>query len=439
MVGTFTKNTLFTFTTRALTAAFGLGISIIIARVLGPEGKGIYALAVLLPGLLVTFTNLGINPATVFNVAKNRYPAREIFGNNIILTVFISIFTVLVGLVIIFFFGSRLFPGTGREYLLLALCLIPLNFFFDFISSILIGLQKLTTYNVLCFLQSFIFLILVGALILGLQFGVKAAISAQIIAYLSAGIVLFFSARKVTGGVLWRPNKEYLKDASFYGIKANLGSMISFLHLRANLFLINIFLNPAAVGLYSAAVGIAEGMWLISRSASTVLFPRVASETDPRSLKQFTPLVCRNVLLVALILVVVLIVFSRWLIVLLYSEAFLESVQPFRILLIGTFVACGHGVLVNDLMARGRPMLVSYIAGVPLILNIILNIFWIPLWGISGAAWATTVSYSIMFIITIFIYGKISGNKIKDIILPQKSDFKYYGNLLRGLKLLKLK
>lgn len=437
MIGTFTKNTLITFATRALVLVFGVGISIIIARSLGPEGKGIYSLAILLPALLVTFTNLGVNPATVFYIAKRKYSSKEVFGNNIILTVLISTFTILVGLVIIFFLSSRLFPAVGKDYLLLALCLIPLPLFFDFVSHILVGLQRIATYNIIYFLQSFLFLILVGALLLGLQFGIKAAISAQIIAYLLAGIALFFFAKKETGGIFLRPNKEYLKDAALYGFKAHLGGVISFLHLRADLFLINIFLNPLAVGFYSIAVALAEGMWLISRSVGTVLFPKVASETDPESLKRFTPLVCRNVLLVALLVAILLFVFSHWLVVLLYSEAFLESIQPFRILLIGATAVCGHGVLVHDLMARGRPMLVSYTAGTSLVLNIILNIIWIPIWGITGAAWATTVSYSAMFIITVFIYGKISGNKIKDIILPQKSDFQYYKNLLLSIKAIK--
>ena len=437
MIGTFSKNTLITFATRSVAVVFGVGISIIIARTLGPEGKGIYSLAILLPALLVTFTNLGVNPATVFYTAKRKYSPKEILGNNIILTILISVFAILLGLVIIRLFSNELFPGVRKEYLLLALCLTPLPFFFDFVSHILVGLQKIQTYNITCFLQSFLFLILVGLFLLWFQLGIKAAIAARIIAFLLAGIVLFLFVKRETDGIFLRPNKQYLKDVSFYGSRAHLAGMISFLHYRADLFLINIFLNPVAVGFYSVAVALAEGMWLIHRSVGTVLFPKLASETDSESLKQFTPLVCRNVLLVALVAAVLLFAFSHWVVVLLYSETFLESIQPFRILLVGAVAVCGHSILANDLMARGKPMLLSHIGVVSLALNIILNIIWIPQWGIIGAAWATTVSYSAMFIITVLVYGKISGNKIKDVILPQKSDFQYYKNLLLSIKLIK--
>jgi len=56
---------------QAISLIVGLGTSVILARVLGPEGKGSYTLAMLLPSLIVTFGNLGIGPATVYYVTRN--------------------------------------------------------------------------------------------------------------------------------------------------------------------------------------------------------------------------------------------------------------------------------------------------------------------------------------------------------------------------------
>ena len=71
-------------------------------------------------------------------------------------------------------------------------------------------------------------------------------------------------------------------------------------------------------------------------------------------------------------------------------------------------------------------MLNTYITGASVILNITLNIFWIPKFGILGAAWATSISYAVALLITLIIYRKISGNRIKDIIFIKKSDLKFY-------------
>jgi len=434
MIGVFTKNTLITLVTRVLTSIFGIGIVIIITRMLGPEGQGIYSLAVLLPTILLIFVSFGINLSSSFYLGKRKYPSKEIFGNNIILSVLISFSAVLAGLVIIFFFNDRLFPGVDKNYLILALSLLPLYVFFNFISHILLGLQKIKKYNAVSFLQGFTFLILVGILILGFHFGVKAVILAQILSFLLAGIVLFFLVKKETQGVVFKLNKNYLKDAIVYGFKAYLGSVFYFFHHRIDLILINFFINPVAVGFYYAAAGLAEAVWLLSASAATVLFPKVSSEINEKNLKEFTPIICRSILLFTLLISILLFIFGDWIIPLLYSEKFLESIQPFRILLIGTLFASGWQILVNDLSGRGKPILGTYIIGISVALNIMLNVFFIPKWGIEGAAWATVISYLTMFLTTVFIYSRISGNKMKDVILFKKSDLKLYKNILLIIK-----
>lgn len=429
-MGNFTKNTLITFTTRLLQFILGIGTSVIIARVLGPEGKGIYSLAILLPALLIIFTNLGIGPASVYYIGKKKYAPKEVFGNNIISSIFISIFTVLVGLIIIFFFSNSLFPGVAKEYLLLALSLIPFQVFLNFLINILLGLQKIKKYNVIQLIHIFIFLFLIAIFLLGLHFGIKAAIIAEFLSLLVACIILYFWTKEETKGVLLKFNKLYLKDSFSYGVKSYLGNIASFLHFRADMFLINIFLNPLAVGFYSIAVVIAEKIWLISQSAATVLFPKVSSEQNEKSIKEFTPVVCRNILFTTALLAILLFLLSRWIIVFLYSEKFLASILPFQILLIGATTISGCRILAYDLYGRGRPMLSTYTNLASVVLNIILNILWIPKFGIAGAAWATSISYTVALLMNLFFYSKISGNKIKDIIFIKKSDFRFYQNLL---------
>jgi len=433
MTGVFAKNTLITFITRLVTAAFNIGIIIIIARILGPEGQGLYSLIILFPSLLLIFTSFGINPASVFLIGKGRYSPKEVFGNGIIFNAVISVFTVLIGFIVIFFFSENFFPGVEKKYLFLILPLIPLTLFFDLGSQILLGIQKIKKYNIISFLQSGLFLGLIGVLLFQWS-SVGAAIFAQIFSFLLVGIILFFIVKKEIGGISLKFNKNYFKESFSYGIKMHLGGIFSFLHYRIDLFLLNIFINPLAVGLYYAAAKLAEGIWVLSTSAATMLFTRVASEKDEKGLKEFTPIVCRNILLITLLIVVLLFFLSDWIITLFYSEDFLDSIRPFQILLIGTLAISGWRILANDIAGRGKPLLNTYVIGASAIMNIILNILWIPKYGITGAAWATAISYFSMLISTLFIYRKVSGNRLKDIILFQKADFNIYKSFLLNLK-----
>ena len=400
---------------------------------MGPEGQGLYSLIILFPSLLLIFTSFGINHASVFFIGKGKYSPKEIFGNSIILNTIISVFTILIGVIIIFLFSEKFFPGVERKYLFLSLSLIPIVLYFDLGLHILLGMQKIKKYNIISFLQSGIFLVLVGILFFQ-WFTIGSVIFAQIFSILSAGIILFFIVKKEVGGFSSTFNKNYFKESFLYGIKVHLGGIFSFLHYRIDIFLLNIFINPLAVGFYYAAAKLAEGIWVFSTSAATMLFARVSSEKDEKSLKEFTPIVCRSILLITLLIVVSLFFLSDWIITLFYSKDFLDSVRPFQILLIGTFAISGWRILSNDIAGRGKPLLNTYVIGASVIINIILNILWIPKYGITGAAWATAISYFSMLISTLFIYRKISGNKLKDIIFFQKSDFNIYKSFLLNLK-----
>jgi len=434
MIGTFTKNTLITFITRVLTAIFGILITIVIARVLGPEGQGIYSLAILLPTTLLLFTIFGLNVSSIFYIGRKKYSPQEVFGQNVLYSFFLGILTILIGLLIIFFFSDRFFPGVERVYLFLALFLIPFNLFFALISSILLGMQEIKKYNFISFLQVLFFLLFVLIFILGFHFGVTVTILAQTLSFVLAGVVLFFVVKKEVGSLIFKLNKNYFKDAISYGLKNYLGGVLNFLHYRIDMFLINLFLNPLAVGFYYVAVRLAESIWLVSQSAATILFPKVAAETDGQRLKHFTPLVCRNILFITFLIAIILFIFSNFLITVFYSEEFSDSVRPFQILLIGTLFIAGWTILANDIGGRGKPMINTYVSAFSVVLNIILNIVWIPKWGIEGAALATAVSYFAVFIITVFVYTRISGNRMIDVIFPQKSDLALYKSIFLFLR-----
>ena len=432
-MGEFTKNTTITFLTRILSLIIGLATSIIIARILGPNGKGIYSLVILLPTLIVNFTNIGIGPATVYYIGKGKYPYKEIFGNNVIMSLIVGGFSIFIGLIIIIFSQDLFFSGISRHYLLFSLTLIPFSLFFAYTNSILLGLQRFKDYNLFSFIKTIFFLIMVVITLLIFKMNVFGVLLSNVLTSIVVSLLLFVLVRGIIGGNYFRIKRDYIKDISTYGIKAHLSNILSFLHLRLDMLLINVFMNPLAVGYYSISVTITEKLWLVSQSASTVLFPKVSSEKDEKMLKEFTPIVSRNVLLITGLGAILIFFLSRWIVILLFSEAYLPAVEPLQILLIGTVAVSGGRVLGNDIAGRGRPILNTYLNTLTVVVNLCLDVLWIPKFGIAGAAWATTISYSVALIGSLLVYSKISGNSITKIIFIQKSDIALYRNIFSSL------
>lgn len=429
MTNTFTKNTMVTFIARILQLIFGVVLAALIARVLGPEGRGVYYMALLLPTLMMVFTDIGVGTASVYFLGKNEYSRQEILGFNVFMAFITSVCATLLGFILILFFGNIVFPGIGAEYLYISLLLIPINIFFNYAINIPLGLQKIRKYNSISVLRDALVLIFVMILVFGLRYGIEAAIISSIVAGLITDIALYKAAKKEVSGISFRFKKGLLKDFLYFGSKVYFSNILGFIHYKIGIFLLNAYLNPAAVGLYSVATVISERIWLISQSASLVIFPKISSETNEKTLKEFTPLVCRNVLFVTTIIALFLYVFSPYIVLLIFSNEFRDAIIPFQILLIGSVAFSVARVISSDLAGRGKPIVDNYVGLFSTVLNVILNILLIPRMGITGAAWASSITYSLSSILMLLIYSSISKNSIKDILFVKGSDVKYYLNL----------
>jgi O-antigen/teichoic acid export membrane protein len=430
MSGSFTRNAIATSIFQLGVLILGIGTSIIIARALGPERKGIYALVVLFASFFVSYTTFGLHQASVFYLGRKAYPAREVFGHSLIYVFVLSALATACGLAIIFWFGDRLFPGVQSPFLLLGLLLIPAQLLFGFLAQVLLGLQEIGRYNVVQLLRASVLLMVVVALLLWLGLGVQAALLAEFVAFSLAAVLLFILVYRRIGGMSIRLNPRYLKDSFRYGLTVYAGRILVFLHYRADMFLINLFLNPAMVGLYTVSAGLSEKLSLISDGVATVLFPRISSEADPSKIREFTPLVFRTVLLFVMCAAAVLALVSPWLIPAIYSGAFADSVRPFQMLLLGAIALTGWSILESDFNGRGKPIWSTVTSALSVVINIGLNVLWIPRYGITGAAYASAVSYVMALLIALIVYCRLSGNGLIDVLVPRRSDLELYRQLV---------
>ncbi len=426
----FIQDTIHTFLTKVIVFFLGLACSIVIARILGPEGKGIYTLVILLPSFLIAFTNLGISTATTYYTAHKDFLISEIFANNIIFSIFTSVASVLIGLGIILFSPSDFIPRVALPYLFLGLLTIPFSLFSLNLKNIFLGLQQIKKINFFDILQALVGLVFIIILVWILKMGVFGAILGYLFDGLFLCLLLFIALVMTVGNISFRPNWNYLKKTITYGIKAHISSILAFLNYRIDVFIVNWFLNPLSVGLYALASGISEQLWILSYSVNFVLSPRLAAEKDEAQKNMFTPLICRSVLFITLIGALVIYFIAPWLIGFLYSAKFLASIEPCRILLLAMIPLTIWRTLAIDFFARGRPELNIYINLLAASVNIALNFILIPKVGICGAAWASVASYSFASLNALLVYRKITGNSLYTVLFPQPGDWQIYRSLI---------
>ena len=105
--------------------------------------------------------------------------------------------------------------------------------------------------------------------------------------------------------------------------------------------------------------------------------------------------------------------------------AFIPSFVPLVLLLPGVVALAVANVVGSYLRGIDRPGTTSYINLIALVINVVLNVVLIPIYGIVGAAAASLVSYSLTALMMTAIAGPLTRNRIIDFWMPRASDARY--------------
>ena len=150
------------------------------------------------------------------------------------------------------------------------------------------------------------------------------------------------------------------------------------------------------VGYYNAAVKVKTIVVSFVTSIGTVLLPRVSYYIDQKRYKEFREVTAKAlnlVILMALPMTVYFIFYAKEAIVFLAGNAYTPAILPMQVImptvfLIGLTNVMGIQILVP--LGKEKYVLISEIVGA--IVNLIINMWLIPLYGCTGAAIGTLVA-----------------------------------------------
>jgi O-antigen/teichoic acid export membrane protein len=268
-----------TLITRVLLIGLGIVSSVIVARTLGPEGRGFYAIAISLGGLGVQFGNLGLHASNTYYVAKKPDLLPTLISNSIAVSFLIG------GIGSILFWGVlSIWPYLVKiEGVLLALTLvsIPFGLVYLLLQNLLIGIHEIHSFNKIEIGNRIASLILVSGIILVQKVSVETLFLTHLSAlFIScAWILLQFKSRSP---LIPRPSFAVFKNNLQYGFKAYVAALFAFLVLRSDLLLLQYMLGAEQVGLYAVAVSVADLTLLAPTVIGTLMFPRLAAMGNDR-------------------------------------------------------------------------------------------------------------------------------------------------------------
>ncbi len=430
---TLAQNVVKTLGRQVVAGLLQLATIAVIARAVGPEGNGAYNMALLLPTMLAALLNLGVGPANVYYLGVRRVSLHSAWQTTLRFWFVIVLVGLSLGCAVIVWFAADWFPGVAASFLWIALFCFPALLLVNLICSLFQGIQHFREFNLIMLLQPFLAILF----IVGLQCLDLCDVHWLLSAYLLSVVVTLLVGSKLLVDLLPATRNiatgNYAKNVVRYGYKAHLSNMLTFINYKADMLLVNFFLGPAAAGVYVIAVQLGERLWMLSQSVSTVILPRLSelsNEEDKR--QQLTPLISRWVLWFTFSIAILLGAVSYPLFVLLFGKEFLDGVLPLLLLLPGITAMAPARVLANDIAARGRPGLNAYSSCAALLVNIVGNLLLIPIYGLAGAAVATSAAYLVIFSFCLWMHYRFTGLSVWHNLVISRCDFEMIRAYLRS-------
>lgn len=404
------------FVLKVVGAGLGFGFNVLLARLLGAEGVGVYYLALTVTTIASVVGRVGLDNALLRFIAVSAVQGdwnkvAGVYRRGIWITTVVSTVSTLFVVGSASWIAQSIFsePTLAAPLRLIALGILPLSLLILY-AEMLKGLKK-TSEAVL--VQSIgVPLISIPLLVLlGGPFGVVGAV----IAYVLATILVL-----LLGIGMWRRATPQIRSLrGDFDVRRLISTSLPLFWVASmnlvmswtDTVMLGIWMDSKTVGIYGIAMRTAMLTSFILVSVNSIIAPKFAALYAQGESKALGSLACNAAKLTTLLaapLLLLFIVAPTW-VLKFFGPDFITGATVLSILSIGQFVNVVTGSVGYLLMMSGYEKLMRNNIMASAALNVALNAMLIPKYGLSGAAIATAVSLAMMNIVSVgLVYWKLS-------------------------------
>jgi len=383
----------------------GFLLSIVLARLLGSEGYGVYSFILSLLMLLAIPIQAGLPSLAVRETSKalvsNNWSLIRglwlwIFRLSLLYFILLCLF-----LIILFFFSKEWNHQPRYEVFLAGFIVIPMGALIISQSAIIRGFGRVVVGSIFDgLIRSSVILVLIATLLLFFPsyeltpFGAMVIYSIAIaIAFLACLIVL----KRLTNIHIKGVNKLPIESNSWWRALYPLTIVggVQLLFGYADVVILGLFQSDKEVGVYRVVVQFSSLVVFGLTVLNQMLHPYFSSLYAEEKIKELQKLVSissRVIFILALFPTLLFLFFGEVVISYLYGKEYIVGISALSILVVGQLLNAAFGSVGALLNMTGhekdamRGMLIA------LVVNIVLNFLLIPFFGMEGAAISTVIS-----------------------------------------------
>ncbi len=392
------------FFARIIGMVVSIIVSAYITRLLGPTSYGELSYALSLITLFSVFSSLGIEQVLYRELIKRPQDKNELLGSSIAIKIVAGSLTSLLVLVIAYI-------STSDPLSFWLVVIMSLSFLFNGWNIVAYEFQAEVKSRYPAIVTLYVTLVLsvikLGTVVLGGGVIYLAAIvTLEQILYM---IFFIFIRQKYIGSIkCWFAKWNTVKYLILSSFPLMISAWFIIIYTRVDQVIIKHLLDTKSVGLYDAGVRIAEALQFIPQFIVHSLFPALLGAKILNGniySKRFIRLTL-FLIVITTIIAGSITVLAKPIILILYGSEFVASIGVLQIYSwAGVAVAIWY-VAQYFLLAEDKQFVTLLSTFLVMVINVGLNFFLIPKYGIYGAAWATTISY-FCGIIVLILYKNI--------------------------------
>jgi O-antigen/teichoic acid export membrane protein len=401
-----------------------VAVVVITARLMGPAGRGVYALASL-TAVLCSLPFGSVWSANAIEVAKRRTPLRELLGSSLVIALVGGIATALAAFAVAALLGDRwwvvAFPAATA----------PLILFARYGEGLYQAIGHVRAVNVITVGRVLLPLALVTPPLLA-DAAIRTTIAIWTLWLVILPVLMYPPLQRLLGGPRLPAERGLYRRLVVTGTKLSVANTALMMSPRIALIALAAFSGDAAVGVYSLAVAAGDVLYLTTNSLISTTFEGIAGRDREASIALAARSI-RHTFLLAATVAAVLVPAVALLLPTVVGEGFDDVPLALLILVPGVLGLSSFWVLHTFFAVQlGRPTIVTRIAVITLAVNAVLCVALVPPFGLWGAAIATTTANLISATLSFRRFHEIAGVRMRA-LLPGPAEVRDYAELARAV------
>lgn len=396
-------NILIYISSSAYTQITGMVILVLLMQYLNIEEFSIYSYVTEFVGIFIFISDAGLAYLLTREISKNPETIKEIY-----LTAQFTQYLISILMFMCILISGALLNNEYEIYILIFGAAVSILSIFSPINSAWTALNERKLILLRDLMQGTLKLLFV---ILGiyLAFNVKYFLSSGIFIGIAWLFTIVLINNKYKNIYLdFTINKEETLKYIVMGIPFTLLLLTNVLYNKIDIIMIEKLLSIDDVGYYNAAMKFTYPIGFISTAVLTYIFPLMVS-ANSSNINQ-NKIFLNSILYLTLIGVIIslFLYFNiHYLFELLFNIKYNQSIPLFKIMIWFIPISFALGVVNNRLIANERMKFIIGLNIIMLIVNILLNYIYLPIYGTKSAAVITIICECIVLLIsTIFIFNQ---------------------------------